>query len=135
MSRQEPVSFEALADFRYALRRFTHFSEEAARGAGLTPQQHQALLAIRGFQEGSGMAVGQLAERLCSKPQSTSELVTRLEKQGWVERVPSPSDGRQVMIRISPSGEAILQELSEAHREELRRLRPELSQLLERLGP
>ena len=134
MSDSDSVDFALLADFRYALRRFTRFSEDAARSSGLTPQQHQALLAVRGFGGSTGITVGQLAERLCSKPQSTSELVTRLEKQGWVGRTHSSDDGRQVRIQLTASGEEILADLSHAHRDELRRMSPELARLLERLG-
>lgn len=134
MSNSESVDFALLADFRYALRRFTHYSQNAARTAGLTPQQHQALLAVRGFGGEAGITVGHLAERMCSKPQSTSELVTRLAKQGWVTRSHSSDDGRQVLIQLTTSGEEILAALSHAHCDELRRMSPELARLLERLG-
>lgn len=134
MSRVSQKDYEALAEFRYALRKFLHFSEQAARNAGLSPQQHQALLAIRGYSSREDVTVGLLAERLCSKPQSTSELVSRLQKQGLVTREISQTDGRQVLIRLTESSEEVLRRLSEAHREELRRLSPELKGLLDSLS-
>lgn len=131
MSRVSQKDYEALAGFRYALRKFMRFSEQAARGAGLSPQQHQALLAIRGFPAGDKVTVGALAERLCSKPQSTSELVSRLQKQGFVARDSSDADGRQVVVSLTTTGEEILRRMASAHRQELRRLGPELKDLLD----
>lgn len=126
--------YEALANFRYALRKFHQFSEQAARDAGLSSQQHQALLAIRGFPTGERVTVGALAERLCSRPQSASELLSRLQKAGLITRDHSSEDARQVYIRLTQSGEEILSRLSWAHREELRRLGPQLADLLELLA-
>lgn len=134
MSPFSQKDYHTLADFRYALRKFLRFSEQAARAAGLSPQQHQALLAIRGFAPGEKVTVGALAERLCSKPQSTSELLSRLQKAGLIERDASDSDGRQVHISLTEAGEAILRGLSSTHRQELRRLGPELKALLDSLG-
>lgn len=134
MSKVSQRDYEALAGFRYALRRFLRFSEQAARGAGLSPQQHQALLAIRGFPKGEQVTVGALAERLCSKPQSTSELISRLQRQGLVARDASDSDGRQVFVRLTTAGEELLGRLSSAHRQELRRLGPELRGLLDSIA-
>lgn len=134
MTRVTHKDYESLAGFRYALRKFLHFSEQAARDAGLSPQQHQALLAIRGYPRGEVVTVGMLAERLCSKPQSTSELVSRLQRQGLVARSPSDLDGRQVVIRLTETGEEVLKALSTAHRQELRRLTPELKELLDSLA-
>ncbi len=131
MSRVSQKDYEALAGFRYALRKFMRFSEQAARGAGLSPQQHQALLAIRGFPAGDKVTVGALAERLCSKPQSTSELVSRLQKQGFVARDSSDADGRQVVVSLTTTGEEVLRRMAAAHRQELRRLGPELKDLLD----
>lgn len=130
MGRVSQKDYEALADFRYALRRFLHSSEEAARKNGLSPQQHQALIAIRGFPKGELVTVGALADRLCSKPQSTSELISRLQKQGLVERYGSEADGRQVVLALTPHGEEVLRGLSAVHRQELRKLSPELREAL-----
>lgn len=122
--------YAALADFRYALRRFAAFSQDAARAAGLTPQQHQALLAIRGAGD-AGMLVGDLAERLLVKPHSASETVKRLSDQDLVVRHPGRDDRREVRITLTPRARAILASLTAVHRDELRRLRPLLQRLLE----
>ena len=135
-SRIEPVSeadYAALADFRQTLRQFLHFSAEAARGAGLSAEQHQALLAIKGFGVVSQISVGELAERLDRKPHTTVGLVDRLAKAGLVKRVPDPADGRRVRLALTRAGENRLEKLSAVHRDELRRLRPVLSGMLARL--
>jgi len=126
------ADFAALFGFRYALRRFLAFSAEAAGGAGLTPQQHQALLAIRAG-EGRELIVGALAERLLLRPHSATELVDRMEKLGLVTRTVGQADRRQVTVRLTRKGEQLLNGLSEAHRAELRRLRPLLGELMSKL--
>lgn len=131
----EPLTdadFATLASFRYALRRFQQFSADAAADAGLTPQQHQALLAIRAS-EGREMLVGALAERLMLKPHSATELINRVEKVGLVARASGETDRRQVAVRLTAKGEQLLHGLSEAHRAELRRLKPLLSELMSKL--
>ena len=125
------ADYTALADFRYALRRFLAFSERRAAGCGLTPQQHQALLAIRGAPRGP-VTVGYIAERLALKPHSATGLIDRLEALGLVARRPSPDDGRQALLALTPGAEALLRELSATHREEIMRLRPLLTELLDR---
>lgn len=125
-----PADYAMLADFRYALRNFIAFSEEAATSLGLTPQQHQALLAVKGA---GGLYVGQIAERLRIKPHTAAELVSRLERQGLASRVPDPMDGRRVMVVLTPQSERTLAELSAAHLEELRAIRPLLQRLLEHI--
>ncbi|MGN6497752.1 MAG: MarR family winged helix-turn-helix transcriptional regulator [Tsuneonella sp.] len=124
--------YATLAGFRFELRRFLRFSEQAAANAGLTPQQHQALLAIRARGE-EGMLVGDLAERLMLKPHSASELVKRLVKHGLVERRPGSADRRQVRIALTDSARELLASLSASHKAELRRLRPLLQRLLDAL--
>lgn len=126
--------YESLAAFRYALRQFLHFSETAAKLAGVTPQQHQALLAIKGFPERGCVRVGELAERLQLRHHSTVELVDRLVNLRLVVREPGGEDRRQVFVRLALRGEKVLEELSSAHREQLRRIGPQLSALLKRLG-
>jgi len=126
------ADFAALFGFRYALRRFLAFSAEAAAGAGLTPQQHQALLAIRAG-EGRELLVGALAERLLLRPHSATELIDRMEKLGLVARSVGQADRRQVTVRLTRKGEQLLNGLSEAHRAELRRLRPLLGELMSKL--
>jgi DNA-binding MarR family transcriptional regulator len=133
MSDVSQPEYEALAAFRYALRKFGEFSGHAAKAAGLPALQHQALLAIRGAPGGERVTIGWLAERLCSKPQSTSELVSRMERHGLVVRHNSTTDGRQVWVELTELGQELLRRLSSVHREELRRLRPELEKLLQKL--
>ncbi len=125
MSERE---YRSLAAFRAALRRFQHFSEEAARGAGLTPQQHQAMLAVRGAAE--PMTVGALAEQLQVRHHSAVGLVDRLAAQDLVERVRGAGDRREVHLALTGRGEEILASLAATHRAELRRLGPQLAALL-----
>lgn len=125
------ADFAALSSFRHALRRFLQFSADAAASAGLTPQQHQALLAIRGG-AGRELLIGALAERLMLRPHSATELVNRMEKLDLVRRTTGATDRRQVAVGLSPKGEQLLNDLSEAHRAELRRLRP-LLELMSKL--
>lgn len=126
--------YEALADFRYTLRQFLHFSEQAAEQAGLAPQQHQALLAIMGFPGREQVTIGELAERLQIRHHSAVGLVDRLVAQGLAARQHSDNDRRQVYVALSEHGLVLLAQLSAAHREELRRLGPQLRKLLEQIG-
>jgi DNA-binding MarR family transcriptional regulator len=137
MPARKPISksqYENLAAFRFALRRFMRFSEDAASAAGLTPQQHQALLAIKGFPGRDHVTVGELAERLQTKHHSTVGLIDRLVLEDCVERDVSLTDRRQVFIRLTPRGERMLEDLSAMHREQLRTIGPELRALLQCLG-
>jgi len=135
--KTKPLSktqYETLAAFRYALRRFLHFSEKAAQEAGLTPQQHQALLAIKGFPGRDHLTIGELAERLQLQHHSTVGLIDRLALEKLVVRAPSPQDLRQVFVRLTPRGEAVLTRLTTAHHRQLQRIGPELKELLQRLA-
>lgn len=125
--------YEELAAFRYALRQFLHFSEEAAHQAGITPQQHQALLAIKGFPGRDSVTVGELAERLQLRHHSAVGLVDRLVAEKWVARVPSVRDRRRVFVQLTRRGEDILEKLSSAHTEQLKRTGPELILRLKQL--
>lgn len=126
------VDYAALADFRHALREFLVFSERRAAECGLTAQQHQALLAIRGA-PAAQVTIGYLADRLIVKPHSASGLIERLEALGLVARSPSETDRRQAMIELTPRSRDLLEQLSTTHQEELRRLRPMFTALLTRL--
>ncbi len=128
------AQYELLASFRFALRRFLRFSEDAAHRAGLTPQQHQALLAIKGFPGRGHVTVGELAERLQIAHHSTVGLIDRLAAEKLVVREVSTQDRRRVFILLTRHGEAVLEKLSSAHRTQLRRIGPEIGTLLERLG-
>ncbi len=127
------LQYEALAAFRYALRRFIHFSEQAAKTAGLTPQQHQVLLAIKGFPGRDCVTVGELAERLQLRHHSAVGLIDRMAAERLVERELSRDDRRKVLIRVTATGEKKLEKLSAMHRRQLRQVGPELSGLLRRL--
>lgn len=124
--------YEKLADFRYALRRFLQFSEQAAAGEGLTAVQHQALLAIRGREAGT-TTIAVLAGRLCLKHHTTVELVQRLETAGLVVKLTAADDRRAVILKLSAEGSRRLERLTLAHRSELRQVGPEILQLLNQL--
>lgn len=128
------ADYETLAAFRHALRKFLHFSEQAARDAGITPQQHQALLAIKGFPGRDCVTVGELAERLQLRHHSAVGLVDRLVLEKLVARLPSEKDRRTVLLEVTSRGQETLEKLSALHREQLKRVGPEISLLLERLG-
>jgi DNA-binding MarR family transcriptional regulator len=114
--------FEALARFRFGIRRYLRFSEETVRGHGLTPQQYQLLLALKGFPGREWATVRELADRLQLRHHSVVELVNRAQGQELVERVPHPDDARAVRVQLTPDGEHILTRLSALHRDELRRM-------------
>lgn len=126
--------YETLAEFRYALRKFLRFSEDAARSAGLTPQHHQAMLAIKGFPGRDHVSVGELAERLQIRHHSAVGLVDRLVAEKFVRRVPDEKDRRQVNLTLTRHGETVLENLSATHREQLKRIAPELGRLLGHLN-
>jgi len=126
--------YEMLAAFRYALRQFLHFSEEAANVAGTTPQQHQALLAVKGFPGRDWVTVGELAERLQLRHHSAVGLVDRLVAERLVARTPSARDRRQVYVQLTSRGENVLGRLSFAHSEQLKRIGPELILRLKQLA-
>jgi DNA-binding MarR family transcriptional regulator len=127
------AQYEMLAAFRYALRQFLHFSEEAAQCAGITPQQHQALLAIKGFPGRDSVTIGELAERLQLRHHSTVGLIDRLAAEKLVARVHSAQDRRRVFVQLSRRGENTLERLSTAHRDQLRKMGPELILRLKQL--
>ena len=125
--------YEALAEFRYTLRRFLHFSEAAAGELGLTAQQHQALLAIKGFPGREQVTVGELAERLQIRHHSAVGLADRLEAQNLVRRSSAAGDRRKVYLSLTQHGSALLERLAALHHEELLRLIPQLNSLITRL--
>jgi DNA-binding MarR family transcriptional regulator len=129
------ADYQRLAAFRHALRRFLAFSETAARRAGITPQQHQALLAIKGVPGPQGVTVGYLARQLLLQPNSAAELVHRMVNCGLLVRKAAPDDRRRVMLLLTPSAEEALHALSAAHIRELRQSAPVLDRLFELLKP
>jgi len=122
--------YRALAEFRYQIRSFLHFSEEQVRAHGLEPQQQQLLLAIKGLPDGAVPTVGELAGRLLLKHHSVVELIDRLEKRGYVVRTTSAQDRRQVIVHLTPAGTSVLRKLSLAHHAELETAGPELAKAL-----
>jgi len=127
------AQYEALAELRYALRQFLRFSENAAQAAGLTPQQHQAMLAIKGFPGRDRITIGELAERLQIVHHSAVGLADRLVAERHVRRLQSREDRRQVYLALTKRGETLLGKLSASHQEQLRRVGPQVSQLLKAL--
>jgi DNA-binding MarR family transcriptional regulator len=123
--------YELLAALRYALRRFQHFSQEAAHDAGLTPQQHQTLLTIKGFPDRDYASIGEIAARLHLRHHSVVGLVDRLVRRKLLRRTPSATDRRRQEVRLTSGGERLLRRLSHAHLAELREASPELRRLLE----
>ncbi|MFH5183287.1 MarR family winged helix-turn-helix transcriptional regulator [Paenibacillus sp. TAB 01] len=113
--------YEQLAFFRYRIRKFIRFSEEAARSKGLTPQSHQLMLSIMGFPERNYATPKELAERLQITPHACVELIQRCEEQGMVQRCPNRQDRRSILISLTEKGMGILEELSEIHVDELKR--------------
>ena len=134
MAKVTKAEYETLAAFRYALRQFLHFSEVAADKVGLTPQQHQALLAIKGYPGRDYVSIGELAERLRIRHHSAVGLVDRLEAQNLVARQGAEADRRQVYVTVTAHGLNLLEQLAAAHRTELQRIGPQISQLLAQLG-
>jgi DNA-binding MarR family transcriptional regulator len=114
--------FAALSEFRYQMRRFEHFSENAVQAAGITPLQYLLLLHVKGFPGREWATVGELAERLQAKQHGVVALVTRCETAGLVERRTNQQDRRRVEVHLLPAGETILTRLAEIHRAELRAL-------------
>ena len=125
--------YQSLAEFRHQIRRFLHFSERAARRAGLEPTQHQLLLALKGLPAEVRPRIGEMAERLQIQHHSAVELINRLEAGGLVRRRRGREDRREVLVELTARGEKILRQLSLHHRTELRSQGPALLNALERL--
>jgi DNA-binding MarR family transcriptional regulator len=119
-----------LADFRYQIRRFLHFSEGAALAEGLEPRQHQALLVIKALPSGQACTVRDLARSLFLQHQSAVGLVNRMTARKLVKRSPSPHDGRQALLSLTRHGEEVLRRLSLTHRAELDQSAPQLAAAL-----
>jgi len=138
-ARKSPPSladsdYAALAMFRHSLRGFLAFSEEAARKAGLTPQQHQALLAVRGLGSEKGITVGELASHLLLKHHTAVGLADRLVQAGLLLRTPDQTDRRRVLLSLTAKANQALKALSATHLAEIRRHAPQLVELLRKLS-
>ena len=125
--------YRTLAEFRYQIRTFLAFSEEAARENGLNGQQHQLLLAIKGLPQDVEPTIGVLAERMKLRHHTAVELVDRLCDRGYIKREPGKTDRRQVHPRITAGGEKLLRRLTSIHRKELRSSGPILLATLRKL--
>lgn len=126
------ADYARLSDFRLALRKYLNFSQQAAEAAGLSPQQHQALLTIRGSIDAK-ITIAYLAERLCIRHNTAVELSKRLETAKLIRRRPSPDDGRAILLSLTAAGSRKIKELTHTHRAELRQFRPEISAILDNL--
>jgi DNA-binding MarR family transcriptional regulator len=127
------TQYQQIAEFRYRVRQFLHFSEETARASGIEPQQHQLLLAIKGMPEGVRPTIKALSARLYLRHHSTVELIDRLVTHGAVVRRHSEEDRREVLVELTPEGERTLQALSILHWQELQTAGPALSQALHKI--
>ncbi len=127
------ADFQSMAELRYQIRRFLRFSENAARQAGLEPQQHQLLLAVRGLPDHSKPTVGVLAERMQLQHHSTVELIDRLVDRGFLCRLRASDDRRRVLVKLTHEGEKFLKTLSLDHLQELRSAGPKFVNILQRL--
>lgn len=122
--------YKALAEVRYQIRRFLNFSEAAARGAGVEPQQHQLLLSLKGLPDSERPTIRVVAERLQIQHHSAVELATRSAERGLVRRAEGEHDRREVILQITVRGQTVLKQLSLAHRDELRSAAPLLVRAL-----
>jgi DNA-binding MarR family transcriptional regulator len=129
-----PADYGRLAEFRYVLRHFLIFSEDAALAAGLSAQQHQALLAMKGADAATPVTAGLLAERLGIRHHSAVGLLDRLAEKNLIRRQRNSVDRRQVLILLTPKADRLLARLSAAHQRELRRVAPLLRGLLTQLA-
>ncbi len=125
-----PDQYRDLAEFRRQIRQFLHFSEATAKEHRIEPHQHQLLLAVQGLPDGTKPTIREIAARLFIQHHSAVELVNRLEATGAVARAPGVEDKREVLVRLTPAGRAILRRLALAHRTELERSGPELARAL-----
>jgi DNA-binding MarR family transcriptional regulator len=133
LSRADTRLLTSLADFRYALRQFLHFSETSALEAGMQPQQHQLILQVAGAPATAVTTVAFVAERLGLKHNSAVELVDRSEREGLVARDEDPTDRRRAIVRLTRKGERLLDRLAGDHAQELRVMGPRLIENLERV--
>jgi DNA-binding MarR family transcriptional regulator len=133
MPKISSADYRALAAFRHEMRKFLAFSEAAARAAGVEPQQHQLLLAVRGLPPSLRPTIGTVAERLCVQHHTAVALVDKLESRGLIARERSDQDRREVLLKVPPLGEALLASLSSLHRDQLQTAGPELIRMLRRI--
>ena len=119
--RLTDADYARLLEVRDGLRRFLHWSEEQARAAGITPAQHQLLLAVRGHPDGPP-TLGDISDHLLLRHHSAVGLVDRAEEAGLVTRQRDADDHRIVRVALTDRGEATLAALAAEHLEELERV-------------
>jgi DNA-binding MarR family transcriptional regulator len=134
MPKLSTAEYRSLAAFRYEIRKFLSFSEQAAREVGIEPQQHQLLLAVRGLPEGTRPTIRAVAERLCVQHHTAVALVDRLEDRGLIARERNTLDRREVLLRLTDAGAELLQELSTLHREQLQTVGPAMLAALQTIA-
>ena len=133
MKKLTLTDYQALAEFRYQIRKFLHFSEQVIKQAGLERGQYQLMLAIKGMPAGVRPRIRELANRMQIRHHSAVELINRLEARGYVHRERARDDRREVLLALTPKGERILAELALHHHDELRNAAPSLVAALRRL--
>jgi DNA-binding MarR family transcriptional regulator len=135
MKKLTLLDYQALAEFRYQIRKFLRFSEKAVQSAGLERGQYQLMLTIKGIPEGMRPRIRELANRLQIQHHSAVELINRLERGGYVRRERAQDDRREVLLALTPKGERVLGELALHHHDELRSAAPSLVASLRRVTP
>jgi DNA-binding MarR family transcriptional regulator len=125
------LDYRALSELRHQIRKFLTFSEQEARAAGLEPQQHQLLLAVKGLPEAARPTVSALAERLCLRHHTVVGLIDRLSAAKLVVRRPSKQDGREILVELTQRGERVLRGLTVLHQAEIQTAAPALVAALE----
>jgi DNA-binding MarR family transcriptional regulator len=133
MKRLTLSDYQALAEFRFQIRKFLHFSEKAVHAAGLERGQYQLMLAIKGMPDGVRPRIRELANRMQIQHHSAVELVNRLETGGFVKRERAQEDRREVLLALTPKGDKVLEQLAMHHHEELRSAAPDLVAALRRV--
>jgi DNA-binding MarR family transcriptional regulator len=126
MKRLTLSDYQALAEFRYQIRKYLHFSEDAVQAAGLERGQYQLMLAIKGIPEGVRPRIREMANRMQIQHHSAVELINRLEQGGFVRRERAREDRREVLLALTPKGERVLAELALHHHDELQSAAPAL---------
>jgi DNA-binding MarR family transcriptional regulator len=133
MKRLTLSDYQALAEFRYQIRKYLHFSEQDVQAAGLERGQYQLMLAIKGMPEGVRPRIRELANRMQIQHHSAVELINRLEAGGFVDRERAQDDRREVLLALTTKGERVLAELALHHHEELRSAAPSLVAALKKV--
>lgn len=133
MKKLSIADYQALAEFRYQIRKFLHFSDSAVEGAGLERSQYQLMLAIKGMPDGVRPRIRDIADRMLIQHHSAVELIDRLEAGGYVRRERAQNDRREVLLALTAKGERVLGQLALHHHEELQNAAPKLVGALRRV--